>query len=983
MLLWSFPMPSTQNHNSSFLLQLGIQEDGEDTFAPSVSLGQPSLFQDNSSRQSGKAKINANVKSGGQSKKSKSSTFTKVDFSGLGESEGPSQVSSGSSKVQSSWSFKDAIANIDRTQGRSGVTTSLQDKINVILNQREKKKDKGSKVADKRKRSIDDEEEFDSDDDEKLIEVPVSEDETDNSDASGSDIAEGESDDEDVEMSSEDEVDGDSNDSEVDSDNDDDSFADDDSDKEEGEGDEEGDKDDHEEDAESNIDDILKTAKPNPHRTKESGGLMGVSADPELAKEYMQFFSVDPFSEEGKKRLSSAKVADTTRELSAQGGKSAARTDANQDVPAALSKIPETFAEMNLSRPILKAIQALGYKTPTPIQQRTVPLALAGHDICGSAVTGSGKTAAFLLPILERLLFRPTKVAAIRVLILVPTRELATQVHSMACQLAQFCVPPIRAACVVGGLSLKAQEAELRTRPDIVVATPGRMLDHIRNTMSVAVDDVDVLVLDEADRLLEMGFEAEVTEVVRACPAGRQTLLFSATMTARVDTLVKLSLRKPVRITTDPLYDMAGKLVQEFIRIRPGRESDREAIVLSLMVRSFAGGGVLVFTTNRRNAHRLAIIAGLAGLKVAELHGNLTQRQRLEALENFRESKVDYLIATDLAGRGLDIAGVRAVINDDMPRDLASYVHRVGRTARAGRAGVSVTLVREVGRPNMREIVKRAALNVRARTVPQEIITAYRTKIESWDDDIKTIYQAEREEKELRLAEMEVNKASNLLQFEDEIKSRPARTWFQSAAEKEAIKRAAAEAKLAGIDPEATKAKEAEEKKAKQIKEEKKMHRLTRKKRRRLEAMKASEQEAKRVMQMEAEEKKRGGPTKKATDQDDRDDESVDDAAPGPVNPELRKAKKKLLADRKATLFQDRIARAAKSKLRDASFKMGVSKGMARKRLDGGKNSKKKGKDAPGPKSSFNEEATSGSVKGIKKPIHGKKAKKSSFYKRR
>lgn len=495
-----------------FSLQLGFEEDGEDAFASNASLNQPSLYGDDSSRQPLKIKNKLTGKSSGRLGKSKSITVNEVDFSGLGDSEETSTISSKSSKVQSSWSFKDAIEKIDRTQGRSSVVTTLQDKINVILNQRKKKEEKGAKSTGKRQRSFDMEEEFDSEDDEKLIEVPVSDEEMDDSEGSDVDTSAGETGDEDVEFSSDEDTDDD--DVSIDADDADDSDT---SDSDSSDTDEDDEGEQGSDDADTNIDSILKTAKPNPHRMKNSNDAMGVSADPELAREYAKFFETDPFSEEGKKRLTGS---DTTRDLNASG-KSGPRDAPAQDVPAALTKLPETFAEMNLSRPLLKAVQALGYKAPTPIQQRTVPLGLAGHDICGSAVTGSGKTAAFLLPILERLLYRPTKVSATRVLILVPTRELATQVHSMACQLAQFCVPPIRAACVVGGLSLKVQEAELRTRPDIVVATPGRMLDHIRNSMSVTVDDVDVLVLDEADRLLEMGFEAEVTEVVRACPVGR------------------------------------------------------------------------------------------------------------------------------------------------------------------------------------------------------------------------------------------------------------------------------------------------------------------------------------------------------------------------------------------------------------------------------------------------------------------------------
>jgi ATP-dependent RNA helicase DDX27 len=317
---------------------------------------------------------------------------------------------------------------------------------------------------------------------------------------------------------------------------------------------------------------------------------------------------------------------------------------------------------------------------------------MAGHDVCGSAATGSGKTAAFLLPVLERLLYRPAKHAATRVLVVTPTRELAVQCHVVCKKLGQF--TDITAGLIVGGLSLKVQAAELRARPDIVICTPGRMIDHVRNTASVHLDDIDVLVLDEADRLLEMGFMDEVEELVRMCPAGRQTLLFSATMTSEVDKLAKVSLNKPVRVSTDPLFDLADRLSQEFVRIKPSRIHDREPIVCSLLSRSFPSG-VIVFTRTKRVAHRLMILLSLLGMKCGELHGDLTQRQRLEALENFREATIDILIVMDLAARGLDIQGVKTVINFEMPRDLTTYVHRVGRMARAGRGGCAVTLIEE------------------------------------------------------------------------------------------------------------------------------------------------------------------------------------------------------------------------------------------------------------------------------------------------
>ncbi|KAJ2764362.1 nucleolar DEAD-box protein required for synthesis of 60S ribosomal subunit, partial [Coemansia linderi] len=205
--------------------------------------------------------------------------------------------------------------------------------------------------------------------------------------------------------------------------------------------------------------------------------------------------------------------------------------------------MPESFTTMNLSRQIMKGLTKLGFAQPTPIQARTIPLALLGKDICGGAQTGSGKTAAFLVPILERLLYRPKNTAVTRVLILCPTRELAIQCHNVSTKLAGF--TDISTCLCVGGLSLKQQESELKLRPDVVIATPGRLIDHLRNSQSFHLDQIEILVMDEADRMLDDGFEDELTEIIKACPQKRQTMLFSATMTDNVDKLIRLSLQKP------------------------------------------------------------------------------------------------------------------------------------------------------------------------------------------------------------------------------------------------------------------------------------------------------------------------------------------------------------------------------------------------------------------------------------------------------
>jgi ATP-dependent RNA helicase DDX27 len=283
-----------------------------------------------------------------------------------------------------------------------------------------------------------------------------------------------------------------------------------------------------------------------------------------------------------------------------------------------------SFQAMSLSRPILRGLSAVGFSKPTPIQSKTIPIALMGKDLVGGAVTGSGKTGAFVVPIIERLLYRPKKVPTTRVVVLVPTRELAIQCHAVATKLAAH--TDIKFTLAVGGLSLKAQEAELRLRPDVIIATPGRFIDHMRNSASFNVDTVEILVLDEADRMLEDGFADELNEILTTLPKSRQTMLFSATMTSTVDRLIRVGLNKPVRLMVDAQKKTVGTLVQEFIRLRPGREEKRLGYLIHLCKNLYTER-VIIFFRQKKDAHRVRIIFGLLGLSCAELHGSMNQAQ--------------------------------------------------------------------------------------------------------------------------------------------------------------------------------------------------------------------------------------------------------------------------------------------------------------------------------------------------------------------
>ena len=448
----------------------------------------------------------------------------------------------------------------------------------------------------------------------------------------------------------------------------------------------------------------------------------------------------------------------------------------------------KSFQHYSLSRPILRGLAAIGFDSPTPIQHKTIPVALLGKDLVGGAVTGSGKTAAFIVPILERLLYRPKRVRTSRVVILMPTRELAVQCLNVAQKLASF--TDITLCLTVGGYSLKEQENVLRSRPDVIIATPGRFIDHMRNSPSFTIDTLEILVLDEADRMLEQGFADELNEIVSTIPRSRQTMLFSATMTSRVDDLVRAGLNSPVRIMVDAKKQTVGTLIQEFVKLRPSREEKRMGYLIQMCTRTFHNR-TIIFFRQKQTAHRARIIFGLLGLKAAEFHGSMSQEQRMEAVTSFRNGKVNYLLATDVASRGLDIKDVETVINYEMPQSHDIYIHRVGRTARAGRKGRACTLVMEPDRKLMRAILKLSkaqTAKIASRNIDASDADRCSEKVEAMEADIEAVLADEKEAKLINEQERDIRRGENLIEHGKEIMARPKRTWFESEKEKKAAK---------------------------------------------------------------------------------------------------------------------------------------------------------------------------------------------------
>ncbi|GIX61285.1 DEAD-box family helicase [Babesia caballi] len=457
-------------------------------------------------------------------------------------------------------------------------------------------------------------------------------------------------------------------------------------------------------------------------------------------------------------------------------------------IARSLIKVPPTAKPRNRAQ----AVFDMGYEAPSIIQSKVIPVALEGKDLLATAETGSGKSAAFLIPTLQRLItagvirqkeapHAPGHAQRVgtKALILLPTRELAAQCFEVFLGLTKYLNQS--GVLLTGGVPVKEQEAKLRRVPYIVFATPGKVLDVMLNSKGIHMDAIEIVVLDEADRLLDLGFKDELTQILKLCNKDRQTMLFSATLTEATKDIVPVSLVNPIYIQAAPRITVARTLKCEIMQL-PSDEL-REAAALYLCKRRYPSRTILFFQT-KRAAHRAALVFRFAGLKCGELHGDLSQSKRFEQVELFRTRQVDFLMASELASRGLDIPGVRAVINVHVPTDAVRFVHRVGRTARMGEAGTAITFYVEKERTAVKGMLKKVAAEGSGFEKHKVKLSAaalknYKQKIDELEPQIKEVLLGEQVEKEMRRAESAIKRGLDADGEEP-------RVWFRSKKEKRA-----------------------------------------------------------------------------------------------------------------------------------------------------------------------------------------------------
>jgi len=393
----------------------------------------------------------------------------------------------------------------------------------------------------------------------------------------------------------------------------------------------------------------------------------------------------------------------------------------------------EAWESLGVCSELAKTCEDLKWSKPTPIQKKSIPIAIQSKDVIGLAETGSGKTAAFAIPVIQALLNSPGE-SRFACLVMTPTRELAFQIRDQFLALGSSI--GLQCACIVGGVDIMSQQLALSKKPHVIVATPGRLIDHLEKTRGFNLKALKFLVMDEADRILNMDFEQEMDKILRAIPRERQTSLFSATMTAKVKKLQRAALKNPVKVSINSKYKTVDKNIQKYLFMP---ENDKECYLVSV-VNELQGASFMIFASTCSKASLLARLLRRLGYDSLPLHGQMSQQKRLGALARFKAKSRSILVCTDVASRGLDIPHVDCVINYDVPTNSKDYIHRVGRTARAGRAGKSVTFVSQYDIE-----------------LYQKIEAAIGKKLEEWPhekDEVKALKERVDEAKRIALSEI-------------------------------------------------------------------------------------------------------------------------------------------------------------------------------------------------------------------------------------
>ena len=463
-----------------------------------------------------------------------------------------------------------------------------------------------------------------------------------------------------------------------------------------------------------------------------------------------------------------------------------------------------SFSNFNLSKLIIKALSELEYYTPTKVQEKVIPIALNGHDIFVNSETGSGKTACFLLPIVQRIILsrksnenkknkinNNNNLIQNQALIIVPTRELALQCNEMLTKFLKYI--DLNFVFLCGGLSVENQIKQMKNKiPDIIITTPGRLLDLIYNNKNLSLEHVNILVLDEADKLLELGFKDAIFEILELIKKNknRQTLLFSATLNPKLLDLGEHALNNPIKIKIAQsaiLTNLSQSIVRiKFENLEQNNYEKRMAYLINILKQKKLNRTIIFFNT-KQDCHKCVLYFNQFNINsCVELHGDKSQTERIKSLDDFQKGNVDFLLATDIAGRGIDIEKVKCVINFQMPLIGERYIHRVGRTARKGYVGEAITICDDKERLLIKKIFKKEKVDIKLKPIKisNEDIKVLYKKIIRIKNDIENKLIEEKTEKQFDLAEKDIEKTMNFKIHQKEIQNRPKKIWYQSTKEK-------------------------------------------------------------------------------------------------------------------------------------------------------------------------------------------------------